>query len=421
VVLMQVDPDSGAVSTRVAIRQPWLQVSGWALPQLPPLITDILISLDDRWLFFSNWLQGACASALCCAVLCCAVLCCAVLCCAVLCCAVLCCAVLASRWLSAARVLPRPRSMRRHRAAGAARRCRRPPRAGDVCMYDISNPAEPRLACRLWLGGSIARGGAVSVPRDALATLGLAEPPARPVVRGVAVQGGPQMLQLSLDGRRLYITNSLLSPWDKQFYPDMVEKVCGAVGLWVRAWVGRGGRLPRLHLSTLVRFWSVGDVRHTLLSVAVMRHTHTCQHAQGGQLVVADVDMQAGTMTLNQDFVVSRAHTHRGGGGGRGGACAARLAGSGALHTAGLPAPRVCVWRRARPVCPAACARAMLLPPARRRLTLARSRTGPCSRTSAATRAATAAATSGCELLARDQPACQRLWQRPHGAPRLCD
>jgi hypothetical protein len=34
----------------------------------------------------------------------------------------------------------------------------------------------------------------------------------------------------SLDGRRLYITNSLLSPWDKQFYPDMVAKV-GTGGL----------------------------------------------------------------------------------------------------------------------------------------------------------------------------------------------
>lgn len=32
------------------------------------------------------------------------------------------------------------------------------------------------------------------------------------------------MLQLSLDGKRLYVTSSLFSPWDKQFYPDMVEK-----------------------------------------------------------------------------------------------------------------------------------------------------------------------------------------------------
>ena len=27
----------------------------------------------------------------------------------------------------------------------------------------------------------------------------------------------------STDGKRLYVTNSLFSPWDKQFYPDMVK------------------------------------------------------------------------------------------------------------------------------------------------------------------------------------------------------
>ena len=32
------------------------------------------------------------------------------------------------------------------------------------------------------------------------------------------------MLQLSLDGKRLFVTNSLFSPWDNQFYPDMVKK-----------------------------------------------------------------------------------------------------------------------------------------------------------------------------------------------------
>ena len=29
------------------------------------------------------------------------------------------------------------------------------------------------------------------------------------------------MLQLSLDGKRLYVTTSLFAPWDKQFYPEM--------------------------------------------------------------------------------------------------------------------------------------------------------------------------------------------------------
>ena len=31
------------------------------------------------------------------------------------------------------------------------------------------------------------------------------------------------MLQLSLDGKRLYVTNSLFSSWDNQFYPDMAK------------------------------------------------------------------------------------------------------------------------------------------------------------------------------------------------------
>ena len=44
--------------TQVAIRQEWTEVEGWALPKMPPLITDILISLDDRFLYFSNWLRG---------------------------------------------------------------------------------------------------------------------------------------------------------------------------------------------------------------------------------------------------------------------------------------------------------------------------------------------------------------------------
>ena len=31
------------------------------------------------------------------------------------------------------------------------------------------------------------------------------------------------MLQLSLDGKRLYVTDSLLSSWDNQFYPDLAK------------------------------------------------------------------------------------------------------------------------------------------------------------------------------------------------------
>jgi selenium-binding protein 1 len=73
---------------------------------------------------------------------------------------------------------------------------------GDVRQYDVSDPAKPLLAGQVWLGGVIGHASDV---------------------RGRQVSGGPQMLQLSLDGQRLYVTNSLLSPWDNQFYPDMAK------------------------------------------------------------------------------------------------------------------------------------------------------------------------------------------------------
>ena len=42
--------------------------------------------------------------------------------------------------------------------------------------------------------------------------------------RGAELNGGPQMLQLSLDGKRLYVTNSLFASWDDQFYPQIGKK-----------------------------------------------------------------------------------------------------------------------------------------------------------------------------------------------------
>ncbi|DBB10518.1 TPA: hypothetical protein ACH3X3_002056 [Trebouxia sp. C0006] len=48
------DP-SGQWVHKVVIKQEWPKMIGWALPTLPPLITDILISLDDKFLYFSNW------------------------------------------------------------------------------------------------------------------------------------------------------------------------------------------------------------------------------------------------------------------------------------------------------------------------------------------------------------------------------
>lgn len=57
------------------------------------------------------------------------------------------------------------------------------------------------------------------------------EQPEIPTVKGVELQGGPQMIQLSRDGRRLYVTNSLFSPWDQQFYRGLAEKARAAPGV----------------------------------------------------------------------------------------------------------------------------------------------------------------------------------------------
>src|SRR6266540_142032 len=103
-----------------------VELEGWPFP-VPGLITDIVLSMDDRFLYLSNWLHG------------------------------------------------------------------------DLRQYDVSDPANPRLTGQLWLGGVL--GHESDSSRD--------------------LNGGPQMLQLSLDGRRLYVTNSLYSTWDNQFYPEL--------------------------------------------------------------------------------------------------------------------------------------------------------------------------------------------------------
>lgn len=49
------------------------------------------------------------------------------------------------------------------------------------------------------------------------------EQPAPVYVKERRLTGSPQMIQLSLDGKRLYVTSALFTPWDKQFYPEAVE------------------------------------------------------------------------------------------------------------------------------------------------------------------------------------------------------
>lgn len=72
---------------------------------------------------------------------------------------------------------------------------------GDFLQYDVSDPFHPTLTGRVRLGGVFSRA---------------------PHPRGPA-NGGPQMVEVSRDGRRAYITNSLYHSWDEQFYPEGIK------------------------------------------------------------------------------------------------------------------------------------------------------------------------------------------------------
>jgi selenium-binding protein 1 len=75
---------------------------------------------------------------------------------------------------------------------------------GELRRYDVSNPEAPRLTSSLHLGGIVRRTSHPSHPYTAL-------------------NGGPQMVEISRDGRRVYFTNSLYGAWDEQFYPDGIK------------------------------------------------------------------------------------------------------------------------------------------------------------------------------------------------------
>jgi selenium-binding protein 1 len=86
---------------------------------------------------------------------------------------------------------------------------------GELRQYDVTDPFNPVLSGAVKLGGIVARS---PHPKD----------PAKPL------NGGPQMVEVSRDGRRVYVTNALFTPWDAQFYPDgirgWVAKVDAAAG-----------------------------------------------------------------------------------------------------------------------------------------------------------------------------------------------
>jgi selenium-binding protein 1 len=78
---------------------------------------------------------------------------------------------------------------------------------GEMRQYDVSDPFHPKLVGSVHIGGI---GRRTPHPKDS----------SRPL------SGGPQMVEISRDGRRVYFTNSLYRAWDDQFYPD-------GIGSWM--------------------------------------------------------------------------------------------------------------------------------------------------------------------------------------------
>jgi selenium-binding protein 1 len=73
---------------------------------------------------------------------------------------------------------------------------------GELKRFDVTDPRHPRETGSVRLGGIVRR-----APHPAAGT----------------VNGGPQMVEVSRDGRRVYLTNSLYASWDAQFYPEGID------------------------------------------------------------------------------------------------------------------------------------------------------------------------------------------------------
>ena len=78
---------------------------------------------------------------------------------------------------------------------------------GELKQYDVSDIFNPKETGAVRLGG-----------------IGRRQP--HPTAPDQPLAGGPQMVEVSRDGRRVYVTNSLYGVWDDLFYPQ-------GVGAWL--------------------------------------------------------------------------------------------------------------------------------------------------------------------------------------------
>jgi selenium-binding protein 1 len=75
---------------------------------------------------------------------------------------------------------------------------------GDFIQYDVSDPMNPKETGRIRLGGIVSRAS-------------------HPAATDTPLNGGPQMVEISRDGKRVYFTTSLYGAWDEQFYPEGID------------------------------------------------------------------------------------------------------------------------------------------------------------------------------------------------------
>ncbi|CAD5226802.1 unnamed protein product [Bursaphelenchus xylophilus] len=132
-------------TARKAFQFPIAHVTGWTREEIPAVPVDIVISMDDQYMYVSCWLQGF------------------------------------------------------------------------VAQFNITDPFNITLTHKIFVGGIIHKELDVKLIR--ISTINFM--PERRKVKQTFVEGGPARLQLSLDGRRLYVANSFLRSWDEQIYPNL--------------------------------------------------------------------------------------------------------------------------------------------------------------------------------------------------------
>ncbi|KAK6051245.1 hypothetical protein COOONC_11250 [Cooperia oncophora] len=134
-------------------------VENWLASEMPALLTDLVISMDDKFAYVAGWLHGC------------------------------------------------------------------------VWQLDISDPFRTTVQNVVVLGGLLGGGTDAAVKSPAgiqgdkthrFAIVNAERRPETTLVGGKTFRGGPAFLQLSLDGKRLYVSNSFYKQWDSQFYPDLI-------------------------------------------------------------------------------------------------------------------------------------------------------------------------------------------------------